>query len=73
MKTIQYTNGDVTMIPIKTGLGLYVKKEKVLELKLKEAQSLMICFLDFAHDMRPTVLPATKGLKKGKTGKHKKQ
>ena len=70
-ETIKYTNENITLIPIKTGLGVYLKDKKILDLGLKDAQSLMICFMDFARDMMPPTLPPTKGVRKPKTSKHK--
>ena len=71
-ETIKYTNGDITFIPTKEGAAIYNKKNKVLDLSLENAQSLMICFLDFANDMTPRAPKVTKGVKKPKTSKHAK-
>ena len=70
--TIKYTNDKISFIPTKEGAGIFKDNKKILELNMEEAKSLMICMLDFAHSMVPIANP-TRGVKKLKSGKHKKQ
>lgn len=70
-KTTQFTSGDIDLIPYDKGAVVFLKKKKIIDLGLEDAQSLMICFLDLANAMMPAP-PVVTGKKLPRTSKHAK-
>lgn len=72
-KTMEFTSGDIALIPHEKGLVLYKKKKKLISVDLDDGRCIMACFLDFARSLIPGKPKEITGKKLPKTGRHKNQ